>query len=141
MENLINYFIKNEYKLISEMESCKKLINFNNDFIEWRKYIRYDKNKYSKNIIFRNKSFEIILISWLPRHHSRIHSHPENGCIMKVLYGELFELRKDNDIIIENKYKENQVTFMHNKYGKHIISNISNKPAISLHVYSPPNYY
>ena len=49
----------------------------------------------SINLIFRNEKYEIYLICWNKKQISKIHDHPENGCILKVLKGELIEYRYD----------------------------------------------
>jgi len=132
-KNLIENNVKNNMKKTNILN----LLNFN-----WRSYIKFNKNTYSKMCVFRNKEYELLLITWLPKQHTKIHLHPKNGCIMKILYGKLNEIRIENDLNIkENSYDRNDIAFMCNDYGEHIISNINNKVAISLHLYSPPNFY
>ena len=138
--NIYNFekiLIENNVKNNMQKTNILNLLNFN-----WRYYIKFNKNTYSKTCIFRNEEYELLLITWLPKQHTKIHLHPKNGCIMKILYGKLNEIRIDNDLNIkENILDINQNTFMCNNYGEHIISNINNKVAISLHLYSPPNFY
>ena len=126
-------FNVNMKKLIEDIENI--------EFSEFRKYIKFNQNKYNKTILYRDELFEIILISWLPHQHTKLHLHPKNGCIMKILYGNLNEIKVLKGENIESNYQKDDITFMHDIYGKHIISNINNKPAISLHIYSPPNFY
>jgi len=138
--NIYNFekiLIENNVKNNMQKTNILNLLNFN-----WRSYIKFNKNTYSKTCIFRNEEYELLLITWLPKQHTKIHLHPKNGCIMKILYGKLNEIRIDNDLNIkENIYDRNDIAFMCNDYGEHIISNINNKVAISLHLYSPPNFY
>ena len=128
----------NENKDFCNMELFKKYMI--KSIINWRDYIIFNNYKYSKNIIYRNTIFEIIMISWLPGQYTKLHEHPKNGCLMKVLYGTLNEiLFSTNKTYTETKINTNEITFIKN--NKHIISNISNKCSISIHIYSPPNYY
>ena len=128
----------NENKDFCNMELFKKYII--KSIINWRDYIIFNNYKYSKNIIYSNTIFEIIMISWLPGQYTKLHGHPKNGCLMKVLYGTLNEiLFSTNKTYTETKINTNEITFIKN--NKHIISNISNKCSISIHIYSPPNYY
>ena len=60
---------------------------------------------------------------------------------MKILYGELYEIKKSNNKFTELVYEKDNITYMHNKFGEHMVSNITKKPSISLHIYSPPNFY
>ena len=128
----------NENKDFCNMELFKKYII--KSIINWRDYIIFNNYKYSKNIIYRNTIFEIIMISWLPGQNTRLHGHPKNGCLMKVLYGSLNEVTFiNNKKYTETKINTNDITFIKN--NKHIISNVSDKCCISIHIYSPPNYY
>ena len=128
----------NENNDFCSMELFKEYIT--KSIINWRDYVIFNKYMYSKNIIYRNAIFEIIIISWLPGQFTRLHGHPNNGCLMKVLYGTLNEvLFIDNKTYTEQKINTNDATFIKN--NKHIVSNISNKCCISIHIYSPPNYY
>ena len=111
-----------------------------NNLEDWRQYVKLNKSKYNRNVVYRDDLFEIIIITWLPGQHTKIHDHPSNGCLLKVLYGELCEIRKKCKIR-EYHLQTNDISYMHSSLGKHIISNVHKKPAISIHVYSPPNYY
>ena len=130
-------FSLNENKDFSSMELLEKYVT--KSIIDWRKYVIFNKYNYNKNIIYRNTIFEIIIISWLPGQYTSLHGHPENGCLMKVLYGTLNETLLINKTYKETIINTNEVMFIKN--NKHIISNVSNKCSISIHIYSPPNYY
>ena len=137
MNNLIKLLDK---KIIYEPKYIKMILStLELDFI---KFIKINKNKYSRNILYRNDLYEVIVITWLSGQYTKLHGHPENGCLMKVLYGELNEIIFDNkNNIKERTIKKNNITFINDNLGKHIISNLSNSPSITLHIYSPPNYY
>jgi len=130
-------FSLNENKDFSSMELLEKYVT--KSIIDWRKYVIFNKYNYNKNIIYRNTIFEIIIISWLPGQYTSLHGHPENGCLMKVLYGTLNETLLNKKTYKETMINTNEVMFIKN--NKHIISNVSNKCSISIHIYSPPNYY
>ena len=121
-----------------DMENNSNILDIN---FNWRKFVKFNKKTYNKTTLFSNDNYELVIISWLPHQHTKLHLHPKNGCLMKILYGELNEIRHNQSKILENKYKSNDISYMHDKFGKHIISNINSKPAISLHLYSPANFY
>jgi cysteine dioxygenase len=118
----------------------KKLIplvkNYNGN--DWKKYVNFDDNKYFRNSIFKNDNIEIVIISWNNSQYSGFHNHPEYGCILKVLDGEIIEQTTNNNIYYNNILKKNSIGFQQGESGIHNIINKNNK-SVSLHVYSPPN--
>ena len=46
--------------------------------------------------LYRNNDFEILLINWDKHQGSPIHNHADNGCVLKMMKGELFEKRFDS---------------------------------------------
>jgi cysteine dioxygenase len=110
--------------------------------IDYIKYINFSTEKYKRIKLdnYSNDKFELILICWNKDQITKIHSHSDNGCLMKILEGELEETLYDNNINFINKniYKKDNVSFMHNDFGFHKIKAI--EMSISLHLYSPPNY-
>ena len=136
MNNIIQILNSNHFLFRSHMY---KLIPFIQHIdIDYTKYIRHNNNTYDRNIIYKNNLFEIVIINWMPNQYSKIHGHPENGCIMKVLDGCLYESRKVDNYILDYYHDINNTSFV---TGKHYIGNYTNKPSISMHIYSPPNYY
>ncbi len=107
--------------------------------IDWRKFAVFDKEFY-KNVIYLSDNFEIILISWKKNYSTDYHKHPENGCILKVLEGNLLEDIKDKDgKNIMNIRFNNNVSFMHDEKGVHKIMALND--TFSIHIYSPPRFY
>jgi len=111
--------------------------------IEYYKNIyKYDIGSYFKHSIFKKNNIEIVIIYWCPYTHSRIHYHPNKGCIMKVLEGYLdIDIYDDSDFstIQHVEYKtilEGQIEYIRGKHGIHRISNDKNPDyAVSLHIY------
>ena len=113
---------------------------------DWKKYIDNtksdDKNYNKKKIdIVDNDYFDMYVVSWNNNKKSKIHDHSENGCIMKVLNGNLNEYIYDKNLKLIN-YKTittNDVSFIDNNKGYHSIRNIDDV-SNTLHIYSPPNH-
>lgn len=142
MSNKVINLLKNykQSNLIHLLEPIRKLCfnieDFNNN-------ITFKKNDYNKNILYRDDKYEIILICWDANCQTKIHNHPKNGCIMKILKGTLIEEcfnEKNLNNIKCNTYYENDVSYIHDIMYLHKIIN-SNQKSISLHIYSPPNFY
>ena len=95
--------------------------------------------KSHKNIVFS----EIILICWDRNSETKIHNHPNGGCILKVLKGNLNEKLYCNNtkqIKQNNVLKENDTSYIDDNIGLHSIHN-NNNISFTLHIYSPPNFY
>ncbi|KZF22204.1 cysteine dioxygenase [Xylona heveae TC161] len=123
---------------------------------EWQKYALGDNSRaYTRNLVDQgNGKSNLLILVWTPGKSSPIHDHADAHCVMKVLRGSLKESlyswpdrNKTNEgipspleIKKETVFGENQVTYMSDNLGLHKISNVStDTPAISLHLYTPPN--
>lgn len=117
---------------------------------DWKQYVKFSDNVYERVKIptFSNNVFEIIIICWNKSQQSPVHDHPTNGCILKVLGGELKEEIYNKQIIDNNiKYiyektnnvPTNTVSYMEKNQKIHKIVN-GNHKSVSIHVYAPPKY-
>lgn len=110
------------------------------NFSDLAYYIEFKKNIYNKKIIFRNESFEIVLISWWNGVTTNFHKHPQNGCKLKVIFGKLIEILKLNNNNNKISYlTHNKVSYLDDSIGIHKIEAL--EPSLSLHIYSPPCFY
>jgi predicted metal-dependent enzyme (double-stranded beta helix superfamily) len=102
-----------------------------------------ETGKYSREIIHQDKAFEIVRISWGSQSATDFHRHPMNGCIINVLQGKLVEQRFSlNAKSIQSTLLEaNHISYMHNKYGMHRVTNPTENISQTLHIYSPINFY
>lgn len=124
-----------------DVSNCSDLIE-NYDFSEYLNLINIKGNNknYYKNTIFKNEIFELVIIKWDKDSETTIHNHPNNGCLLKPIYGKLNEIQFLNSNDKKNtELKINQVYYMHDNIGKHKI--ISKETSYSIHLYSPPNFY
>lgn len=109
--------------------------------LDWHNFInKKEINKFQKNLVHRDKQFEIFLINWPLEYQGKIHNHAENGCLLKVLKGELheriylpnLELQEVKDI------GKGSISYLDNTIGYHNINNAYFNNSVSLHIYSPP---
>lgn len=144
MDNLVN-IISTKISTSKNSNLLQFLDLFKNIKIyDWEKYKPKFPNKnnknYYKHVIYLDDNYELILIKWDENSTTSNHRHPKNGCIMKLLDGELNEDRfNNNKIYKKNNLKINDVGYMHDDLGTHKIYAL--KESYSLHLYSPPNYY
>ena len=142
--NLSNLFDLNQ-KIKYEIENNKTLVknlniilnNYNGS--DWINYIKYNDDKYNKIYVYDEIEYEMVLICWKKGQKSNIHCHPEKGCLMKILQGQLVEIRYDNDFVKENILSANCMSYIEGKNGLHSVDAIDN--TVSLHIYSPPHFY
>jgi cysteine dioxygenase len=114
---------------------------------DWINYIKVNNSHYNRHLVYNNKNFNIFIITWLPNQSSPIHNHPKNGCLLRMLRGELNENKyiKTNNKLqsISNTILQSNsdVHYINDKYSYHKVGNYTkNQVAVSLHVYSPPNF-
>ena len=101
--------------------------------------------KYQRHVLYTCDKFEILVLCWSGNQSSGIHNHPENGCLLKVLKGNLREVSyifkdKDEDEGDELKSKgmaylsEGSIGYQIGKKGLHDIQNYTNHKAMSIHI-------
>ncbi|XP_012267788.2 cysteine dioxygenase type 1 [Athalia rosae] len=124
---------------------------------DWRKYAKFDRYRYTRNLVdVGNGKFNLIVLCWGEGHGSAIHDHADAHCVMKILQGELSEVRyawpngkqNENDPRTEESaiqeigrstFQQNDVCYINDSLGLHRVENPSTvNPAVSLHLYSPP---
>jgi hypothetical protein len=132
-------FFKKDKNLKNFMPKFQKLMN--DTKIEFKK--EHLLNKYSRNILYKNDDFEIVLITWGAYSRSPIHCHPKNGCLLTVLDGTLFEERydKNGELYEYSNFLKGDFGYMHCNLGKHRITNMNDFNCYSLHIYSPSGFY
>jgi cysteine dioxygenase len=135
--------------IISELENTNEKLDKlqylldKYDDKEWKEHISFSDKTYKKNLIFRNKNYEIYLICWKSKQFSYIHNHPERGCILKVLKGDLTEHKYDTnnlEIIESLHHTIGSLSYIDDNLAYHSVGNESKEVAISLHIYSPPKF-
>ena len=84
------------------------------------------------------------MICWDTDQGSPIHNHADNGCVLKVLEGELLETQYKSLVDYEEPTKITHVTagmssYIDNGIGVHKIES-PGQQTVSMHIYSPPKY-
>ena len=93
---------------------------------------------YDKRLIHSSSSQDycMYMIKWKVLSISDVHTHPKNGCHMKVLYGKLGEEKHDETDKYFSILTKYQQTFTDSNTAHQII-NLHMSQSYSLHVYSP----
>lgn len=125
--------------------------------------------RYTRNLVDAgNGKFNLIILCWGEQQASAIHDHADSHCFMKMLRGQLTEIRYawpnnrnaelnaqadiadsrnsddeyDGDKLDElgrKTLETNGVCYINDNLGLHRVENLSpTEPAVSLHLYCPP---
>nr|AFK10796.1 cysteine dioxygenase [Callorhinchus milii] len=132
-----------------DVEEVKTLLqSYQSNPSEWRKYAKFDKFRYTRNLVDEgNGKFNLMILCWGEGHGSAIHDHTNSHCFLKILQGNLKETlfswpdpgKKEMVKRSESILEQNQSTYMSDTIGLHRVENVSHtESAVSLHLYSPP---
>jgi hypothetical protein len=111
-------------------------------------YVQYDAENRWHQRLYRDPRIDIWLISWLPTQGTQLHDHGGSSGAFTVVTGQLSEA----------VYRRNPATGSLTEYERadgasigfgpryvHDVRNLSDRPAVSVHAYSPPlstmNFY
>ena len=111
--------------------------------LDWKKHLDLGKlDEFQRNLVCREDQFEMFIINWPSYWKSKIHDHANNGCLLKVLDGNLEETiyTPQLEVIQTNYLRKNRVGYLDNTIGLHSVKNIDNSNSVSIHVYSPPRH-
>lgn len=111
---------------------------------DFKSYIFYKKEFYTRNLIHASKDYELLLLCWSPGQKSPVHGHEGQKCWMRVEQGSL-EFTNYVDYQ-ENGVQKFKITnkqvgtsgFVDGPAYIHGVANATSEPAISLHLYAKP---
>ena len=104
------------------------------------------EGKFYKFLINKTERMEMYLIIWHKGAISTIHSHPIDGCVVKLVEGDLCEdvfMNVGNNNCVFFKNTAIAVGDISNKTGNmilHRIKNNSSEIAVSIHIYMCPGF-
>lgn len=118
--------------------------------VDWKAYISFDAQHYTRYRVPMPPEvvdFDMYLIWWEFGQMSAIHDHADNGCIFKVLDGDLTEKRYTRDqtgsfvLQHDRTFGKGNTLYIADDIGYHALGNMhTEKRWVSLHVYSPAKY-
>lgn len=105
-------------------------------------FLRFDPAQYARIPLFTRRHWELVAMCWLPGQGTRVHDHGGSSGASLLLSGTLVET---SYVIRAGRLR--RVMLRRVKAGEailesvstiHQVANRSKRPAISLHLYSPP---
>jgi len=108
-----------------------------------KKYSFFSKNTYTRNMIYKDKNFEVLLICWNANQMAPIHGHEGEKCWFKVLKGELkiknYKINSKIPLELEQTETINAPPgYVDGPADIHSIINNSGKSVETLHIYAKP---
>ena len=121
------------------------LKKFDFESVDFSSYESWSSECYTRNCIFRDVNFELILICCQEDQETAVHGHDGEDCWVYLLEGEMkeiyFNINDDNDLqeVGSHIIQPNQLTFMNDKVGFHKLKNCNQSgKSMSLHLYAKP---
>lgn len=111
---------------------------------DFSNYTSWDSDRYTRNAIFKNEHFELILLCWEPGQETPIHDHDGADCWVYHVAGEIEEQRyADLNAVKQDEFtlakaQAGDLCYMHDKLGLHSLHNRGQERAITLHCYAHP---
>ena len=138
LSNKITHEINNN----AQLKDLKHIVQSYNGS-DWLDHVCYSEITYNRKQICCDNTHEMLILSWLNQ-SSKIHDHPEKGCILKVLEGEVIEEiyttdKNNNPIFItRNMLKQGDIGYRESNKIIHKI--VCLDKAVTMHIYADPNY-
>ena len=110
----------------------------------FEEYCSWSDKSYTRNCIYDDDKFELILLCWNEGQGTPIHDHGGEECWVKIVEGEFRETIYNSNEKGEFKALKstlantNDITYMIDFMGFHKLENLSNKRSMSLHLYAKP---
>ena len=113
-------------------------------FDELRDYVRFDPDRYRRNLLHEGPAHQALVLCWRPGQRSPIHDHRGSSCGVRVIRGvsveTLFERRSGGHVYAVGSREHPPGTVIGSQDDEiHQISNLDeHEDLITLHVYTPP---
>jgi len=113
----------------------------------WRNWAHFVPERYSRNLVHRSETFELLLLCWGEGHASPIHDHSGQQCWMAILDGELEEVHYDEPRDGSTRpmasgrirrFSAGGVAYIHDDIALHLIRPAPGTRGVSLHLYADP---
>ena len=133
-------FVKTDFP-VNEVSDLIIKSQFSNKLLD--KYSHFSKNTYTRNMIYKDSNFEVLLICWSAGQMAPIHGHEGEKCWFKILSGSLeilnYEIESTKPLKLKQLEKINASSgYLDGPADIHAINNCYKEPVKTLHVYAKP---
>lgn len=107
---------------------------------DWSALLDKQNGKQCTTSLYHSEQVKMLLIYWNGKQTSSVHGHPGGGGLIKVLSGSLEEIRFEPDmtekVIDKSRIEPGLISFIHDLFAWHQVTNPNDAPAVSLHLCS-----
>jgi predicted metal-dependent enzyme (double-stranded beta helix superfamily) len=103
----------------------------------WRHLIRHDPAERTYELLHRDDDVEIYLIGWMPGHDTGFHDHDDSAAAITVLEGAITEERLSLEGTVKRTFDAGDTVTIARE-AIHRVRHSGQRPATTLHAYSPP---
>ena len=108
------------------------------------RYVFFRPERYTRNLVFKNEFFELLVICWNIGQRAPVHGHEGERCWSRVEQGSLllcnYHEVSENPLVVRQIGEPylGERGHLDGPADIHSVANPSNVPAVSLHLYSRP---
>ncbi|HET9296554.1 MAG TPA: cysteine dioxygenase family protein [Candidatus Binatia bacterium] len=109
-----------------------------------QRYIFFRPERYTRNLVFKNEFFELLVICWNIGQRAPVHGHEGERCWSRVEQGSLilcnYREVSENPLVVRQigEPYRGERGHLDGPANIHSVANPSMVPAVSLHLYSHP---
>lgn len=113
----------------------------------WRRFAFGAPDCYTRNLVFKDATYELLVLCWGQGQESPIHNHMGQNCWMAVLDGRIEEVQflqqpggRPGPLIekCSRAYERGQVAYISDDIALHLVRPLRGSSGVSLHLYSRP---
>src|SRR5688500_1593713 len=111
-----------------------------------QRYIFFRPERYTRNLVFKNEFFELLIICWNIGQRAPVHGHEGERCWSRVEQGSLllcnYREFSENPLVVRQigEPYRGERGHLAGPDDTHSVTKPSMAPAFSLHLYSHPSY-
>ena len=103
----------------------------------WRHLVRHDPDERTYVLLHRDADVEMYVVCWMPGHDTGFHDHDESAAAIAVVEGAVTEERLALAGTVETRLEQGDTVTIARE-AIHRVRHTGERPAVTLHAYSPP---
>ena len=141
----LHTLVKKLQAMNSRLDYCSKLFkNCQLSPQELKPYYNFNDHSYTRNLIYKDSHFELMLLCWSPGAETELHNHNASKAWVTCLSGEIEEIIYSSQFsgsfprLRSRTISRRSNSYIDDNLGLHKLVNRCKEKAVTLHCYSPP---